>query len=111
MRRSEILRTRPNLHSRKAGRTRNQRSGCGDRRLTCIDPFRAHMQKCMVVNHRTMKLLVHRFEEILIGLGILHLVEQEFHGVDCAHLHQDTAQYPHFGQFVLLDKQFFLAGA
>src|SRR3546814_1574954 len=37
-------------------------------------------------------LLVHRVEEILVGLGILHLVEQEFHGVDRAHLHQDAAQ-------------------
>ena len=54
-------------------------------------------------------LLVHRVEEILVGLGILHLVEEEFHRVDCTHLHKDTAQHPHLGELVLLDQQLFLA--
>ena len=56
-------------------------------------------------------LLVHRREEVLIGLGILHLVEQEFHRVDRPHLHEDTAQDPHLRELVLLDQQLFLAGA
>src|SRR3954451_9993362 len=43
-------------------------------------------------------LLVHRSEEVLVGLGILHLVEQELHRIDGAHLHQDPAQHPHLGE-------------
>src|SRR3954469_12020973 len=38
-------------------------------------------------------LLVHAREEILVGLGVLHLVEQELHRVDRPHLHQDPAQH------------------
>src|SRR3954470_10549374 len=56
-------------------------------------------------------LLVHRGEEILVGLGVLHLVEQELHRVDRAHLHQDPAQHPHLGKGALLDEQLFLAGS
>src|SRR5204862_2312514 len=56
-------------------------------------------------------LLVHRGEEILVGLGILHLVEQELHRVDGSHLHQDPAQHPHLGKLGLVDEQFLLAGA
>src|SRR3546814_861328 len=56
-------------------------------------------------------LLIHRFEEVFVGLRILHLVEQEFHRVDRAHLHQDPAQHPHLREAILLDQQFFLAGA
>src|SRR5205085_3388055 len=37
-------------------------------------------------------LLVHRSEKVLVRLGVLHLVEQELHRVDRAHLHQDSAQ-------------------
>src|SRR3546814_2258796 len=40
-------------------------------------------------------LLIHRREEILVGLRILHLVEQELHCVDRTHLHEDAAQHPH----------------
>src|SRR5687768_4749104 len=57
------------------------------------------------------RLLVHRGEEVLVGLGVLHLVEQELHRVDGPHLHQDPAQHPHFGERRLVDQQFFLAGA
>src|ERR1044071_6239402 len=56
-------------------------------------------------------LLVHAGEEVLVGLGVLHLVEEELHRVDRPHLHQDSAQHPHLGEDVLLDQQFFLAGA
>src|SRR3990167_8966359 len=56
-------------------------------------------------------LLVHRGEEVLVGLGILHLVEEEFHRVDRAHLQQDPAQDPHLAELVLGDQQLFLAGA
>jgi hypothetical protein len=50
-------------------------------------------------------------EEVLVGLRILHLVEQELHRVDRAHLHEDAAQHPHLGELVLVDQQLFLAGA
>src|SRR5690348_8603578 len=56
-------------------------------------------------------LLVHGCEEVLVRLGVLHLVEQELHRVDRAHLHQDPAQHPHLGERALLDQQLFLAGA
>src|SRR5690606_36907339 len=56
-------------------------------------------------------LLVHRREEVLVGLGILHLVEEEFHRIDRAHLHEDAPEDPHLGELVLLDQQLFLAGA
>ena len=48
---------------------------------------------------------VHRGEEVFVGLGILHLVEQEFHRVDRPHLHEDAAQHPHFGK--VADKRIF----
>ena len=44
------------------------------------------------------RLLVHAVEEILVGLRILHLVEQELHRVDRAHLHEDAAQHPHLAR-------------
>src|SRR5689334_20254556 len=34
------------------------------------------------------RLLVHAGEEVLVGLGVLHLVEEELHRVDRAHLHE-----------------------
>ena len=40
-----------------------------------------------------------------------HLVRQEFHRIHRAHLHQDTAQYPHFGQGNLIDQQLFFSCA
>src|SRR5689334_3018355 len=48
-------------------------------------------------NTARRSLLVHRREEVLVRLGVLHLVEQELHRIDRAHLHQDPAQHPHFG--------------
>ncbi len=48
-------------------------------------------------------------EEILVGLRIAHLVEQELHRVDRAHLHEDAAQHPHLGELGLVDQQLFLA--
>src|SRR5947208_15251534 len=49
-------------------------------------------------------LLVHRGEEILVRLGVLHLVEQELHRVDRAHLHEDSAKHPHLGERALVDE-------
>src|SRR5438874_12188577 len=49
-------------------------------------------------------LLVHAREEVLIRLGVLHLVEKELHRVDGAHLHQDAAQHPHLGERALIDE-------
>src|SRR5205085_7432751 len=56
-------------------------------------------------------LLVHAREEIVVGLGVLHLVEEKLHRIDRAHLHQDPAQHPHLGERTLFDQQLFLAGA
>src|SRR5215217_8257413 len=56
-------------------------------------------------------LLVHAGEEVLVGLGVLHLVEQELHRIDRAHLHQDPPQHPHLGEHVLVYQKLFLAGA
>src|SRR5208282_4509035 len=36
---------------------------------------------------------VHRLEEFLVGLGLVHLVDQEFHCFDCVQLRQQLAQY------------------
>src|SRR4051812_1139625 len=58
-----------------------------------------------------LRLLVHRGEEILVRLGVLHLVEQELHCVDRAHLHEDAPEDPHLGEGRLIDEQLFLAGA
>src|SRR3546814_10745060 len=58
-----------------------------------------------------LRSMIHRFEEVLIGLRILHLVEKEFHRVTGAHLHQNAAQYPHLRKLGLVDQQLFLAGA
>src|SRR3954469_15400005 len=60
---------------------------------------------------RISALLIHRGEEVLVGLGVLHLVEQELHRVDRAHLHENAAQHPHLGERTLIDQQFLLAGA
>ena len=38
---------------------------------------------------------IHDSEEILVVLGCLQLVEQEFHRIHCSHLGKDAAQYPH----------------
>src|ERR1043165_7371693 len=56
-------------------------------------------------------LLVHRGEEVLVGLGILHLVEEELHRIDGAHLHQDPPEHPHLGELAGIDQQLLLAGA
>src|SRR5262249_30986469 len=57
------------------------------------------------------RLLVHRAEEVRVGLGRTQLVEQELDGIDGAHRHQDAAQHPHLGQRGAIDQQLFLAGA
>src|SRR5690349_17357912 len=62
-------------------------------------------------NTRAARLLVHRGEEVLVRLGVLHLVEKELHRVDRAHLHQDAPQDPHLRELVLGYQQLFLAGA
>src|SRR5687768_1625357 len=59
-----------------------------------------------VTRWRRLGLLIHRGEEILVGLGVLHLVEQELHRVDRAHLHQDAPQHPHLGKLGRVDQQF-----
>ena len=56
-------------------------------------------------------LLVHRLEEVVVGLAVLQLVEQELHRVGDAHRHQDAAQHPHLAERCLVDQELFLAGA
>src|SRR5882724_12079973 len=58
-----------------------------------------------------MALLVHRAEEVLVGLGGAQLVEQELDGIDGAHRHEDAAQHPHLRQRRAVDQQLLLAGA
>jgi hypothetical protein len=55
-------------------------------------------------------LLVHGIEEILVGLRILHLVEEELHRINSAHLHENPAEHPHLRKIALFDEKFFLAG-
>src|SRR5882724_5361799 len=57
------------------------------------------------------KSLIHRAEEVGVGLAGLQLVDEEFHGVDHAHGHEDAAQDPHLRERGLVDQQLFLAGA
>src|SRR3546814_13978162 len=56
-------------------------------------------------------LLVHAVEEIFVRLGVLHLVQQELHGIDGSHLHENTAKDPHLRKLVLLDEQLFFSSA
>src|SRR6185369_6297243 len=56
-------------------------------------------------------LLVHRLEEIVVGLGMLKLVEQELHRIGDAHRHQATAQHPHLAERRLVNQQLFLTRA
>src|SRR5690606_28346187 len=58
-----------------------------------------------------LSLLVHRSEEIGVRLRLLQLLEQELHGIDRAHRHEDAAEHPHLGKRGLVDQQLFLAGA
>jgi hypothetical protein len=54
---------------------------------------------------------IHRIEEIVVGLAVLQLVQQELHRVHGSHRVQDAAQHPHLGKRGLLDQQLFLACA
>ena len=54
---------------------------------------------------------IHCCKEIVVVLGLLEFIKQEFHGIDRAHLHEDAPQHPHFGQRILIDQQLFLTGA
>src|SRR4051812_16359896 len=60
---------------------------------------------------RVSALLVHGGEEVLVGFGVLHLIEEELHRIDRPHLHQDPAQDPHLGEDVLVYQKLFLPGA
>src|SRR5690349_16101663 len=56
-------------------------------------------------------LLIHRLEEVRIGLRMLQLVDQELHRNDHAHGHEDAAQHPHLAEGALVDQELLLAGA
>src|SRR3546814_17783613 len=58
----------------------------------------AVIKRSSIIGQFTRRLLVHRFEEILVGLGILDLVEQELHRVDGAHLHEDRSEERRVGK-------------
>src|SRR3546814_10135290 len=60
----------------------------GDGRLEFALAPRTDGKQRMFENGHDAGLLVHAVEEILVGLRILDLVEQEFHRVDRAHLHE-----------------------
>ena len=38
---------------------------------------------------------IHRVEEVVVGLAVFQLIQQELHGVDGAHRVEDPAQDPH----------------
>ena len=42
---------------------------------------------------------------------MFQLVDKELHGIDRAHLHQNTAKHPHLCKRTLIDQKLFLAGA
>src|SRR5690606_4203764 len=48
---------------------------------------------------------LHRSEELVVGLGALHLVEQELHRADLVHAVQELAQDPDLLQQFRLDQQ------
>src|SRR4030095_11474849 len=56
-------------------------------------------------------LLAHRGDEFLVGLGVLHLVEQEFHGLDGVQLGEEPAQDDDPVQDLPAEQQLFLPGS
>src|SRR5664279_4048841 len=50
----------------------------------------------------------HRVEEIRVVLGLLDLVQQEFHRLELVHRIEELAQHPHLLQDLRLQQQFFL---
>jgi len=60
---------------------------------------------------RMSVLAFHRSEELVVGLGILHLAEQEFHRGQFVHWMQQLAQDPDLLQEVQFDQQFLAARA
>ncbi len=53
---------------------------------------------------------VHGFEELLVGLGALHLVEQELHRLDRVELREQLAQDPDPVERAARQQELFLAG-
>ena len=85
-----------------------QKPNCN--RLTLLGNISPYFLKNKPPNGRFL-LLVHGIEELVVVLGLAHLVQEEFHRIDGAHRVEDTAQDPHLLQRVLVDQQFLLAGA
>src|ERR1700712_3900054 len=56
-------------------------------------------------------LALHRQEELIVGLGLFQLVDQELDGSDFIHRMQQLAQNPHALQLVVGGQQLFAAGA
>src|SRR5208337_4683717 len=61
------------------------------------------------VVRKPLPLRVHRLEEFLVGLGLVHLVDQEFHRFDRVELGQQLAQYPDAIERGARQQQLFLA--
>src|SRR6185436_11943218 len=55
------------------------------------------------------RLSLHRLEELAVGLGVLHLVQQEFDRRQLVHRMQQLAQDPHLRQLTLVGDELFLA--
>lgn len=53
---------------------------------------------------------VHGFEEFLVGLGALHLVEQELHRLDRVELREQFTENPDAIQGAARQQQFLFAG-
>ena len=64
-----------------------------------------------LASERERSTALHRSEELVVGLGVLHLVEQEFDRSELVHRMQQLAQDPDLLQLVRLDQQLFAARA
>src|SRR2546423_5804674 len=73
-----------------AGRSA-RRQARGDRRKGAKAPLRASSHA------------VHGGQELLVGLGLLELVEQELHGLDRVELREGLAKQPDLLELVLLE--------
>ena len=78
--------------------------------LCDMAPFTLERREKAAARNRG-KLLVHRLEEIVVVLRLLHLADQEFHGIHRSHRVEDAAQDPHFLQCARIDQKVFLPRA
>src|SRR5882762_5637700 len=79
-------------------------------------PTAIHAHQYMTSSQRLWRPLraslpFHRVEEVRVGLGVLHLVEQELDRRQLVHGMQELAQNPHLGELRGFGDELFLARA